>query len=515
MPKSYRKRSRRSSSSLPAPIALIAKSAARQFKRDQLIQQINDSAQYFGDTNRASRNIGLRYDRMAARGQGAYKFGRALSRWGAGKFGQAIQGAGTNMAVTGMNKVTEALGQGLYTGMGAYANELIPGKSDLAMIPSFSSSGDETGALTISHKEYIGDIYGPTTPFNVQSYSINPGLETTFPWLSQIAQNYDEYQIHQLIFTFRSTTTDIGSNTNGQCGTVVMGTNYNAGAPAWRDKVTMMEYDAVMSGKATESLLHGVECDPTKLSGSDGKYVRSSPVPQGQDVKTYDQGLFQLAVCNSPAGYANNSIGELWVSYTVTLRKPKFFTARGLGISQDIFVSYGGETRLQLLGPTANYLRAQANNINTLVTVSDNLIKLTFPATYTGYLLITLWVEGTLISNTGVVPASITKTGNIDFVSDIYGSQAGGAGVDTPTYYIASASATSSLFILHVFVSGATGGIENVLNLVTGAGDAGAAITQSQLKIQEYNSGFSYRSNNLGTSDAPILVNSAGQIVVP
>jgi hypothetical protein len=509
MPKRYRASSRRSS--LPAPIAALAKSAAAQYRRDQAIDNITAASSYFNEgINLAGTNVQTRYDYNSARGQGAYKLGRAVSRFGRGKFGQALQSAATQRAV-GMIS-----GQGMYTGHGAYegtmGNELIPGKSDLAMVPNFSSSGDETGSLTISHKEYICDIYGPSTPFNCQSYAINPGLEQSFPWLSQIAQNYDEYTIHQLIYTFRSTTTDIGSNTNGQCGTVVMGTNYNAAAAPWRDKVTMMEYDAVMSGKATDSLLHGVECDPNKLSGADGKYIRANPVSAGQDPKTYDHGLFQLAVSNSPAGYVNNSIGELWVSYTVELRKPKFFTARGLGISQDIFVSGNGSEDYKFtLGSQAAMLRGQANNINCQITVTSGVIVITFPAAYSGYLLVSHLFEGVLVT-----PATYTlsSTGNVIGVNDIYGGYSPSVPGDSPVAVIWAATANQSTFLTHVLVGIATGGVDNTLTLTVPLGNT-STVSQGQLKIQEYNSGFSYRSANLGTSDAPILVNASGIVVVP
>ena len=80
-----------------------------------------------------------------------------------------------------------------------------------------------------------------------------------------------------------------------------MATNYNASSPPFSDKATMMEYAHAMSAKTTEHMTHGVECDPSKLGGSERKYIRTNPVVPSQDLKTYDHGLFQLAVANSPA----------------------------------------------------------------------------------------------------------------------------------------------------------------------------------------------------------------------
>jgi hypothetical protein len=53
----------------------------------------------------------------------------------------------------------------------------------------------------------------------------------------------------------------------------------------------------------------------------------------------YDLGTFQLAISNTPAVVANATIGELWVSYKVLLRKPKFYSTLGLAISRSDYTS--------------------------------------------------------------------------------------------------------------------------------------------------------------------------------
>jgi hypothetical protein len=80
----------------------------------------------------------------------------------------------------------------------------------------------------------------------------------------------------------------------------------------------------------------GVECDPKKLSGTPGKYVRHQGLPRGEDQKEYDLGRFTIATVDFPTQLQNQAIGELWVSYTVVLRRPKLVVSRGLAISQDL-----------------------------------------------------------------------------------------------------------------------------------------------------------------------------------
>lgn len=68
-------------------------------------------------------------------------------------------------------------------------------------LPAFS--GGKT--TIIRNREYITDIIGPSsgglpTLFNNTVFSLNPGIATTFPWLSAIASSYDTYKFHGLVF---------------------------------------------------------------------------------------------------------------------------------------------------------------------------------------------------------------------------------------------------------------------------------------------------------------------------
>ena len=62
-----------------------------------------------------------------------------------------------------------------YSGRGMYtSNALIKGSGMSA--PKVRAIGDETGAISLTHREYIGDIYGPSNNFSNQSFPLNPGF---------------------------------------------------------------------------------------------------------------------------------------------------------------------------------------------------------------------------------------------------------------------------------------------------------------------------------------------------
>lgn len=446
-------------------------------------------------------------------GRGKYSVGRNWRKFSQGvglaRLGRAAVGAASNMI-------------GRVVGSGAYGNSLMAGGAMTPEVPMVCSEADETGAVTVSRREFVADIYAPASgiAFENDSYALNPGLERTFPWLSQIAQNYEEYSFEQLIFHYRSVVTDVGSSTTGQCGSVIMCTTYNVASPEFTDKVAMQAYDGAMSCKTTESMTHGVECDDSKRAGFDAHYVRVTPVPSGQDPKTYDHGVFQLAVANTPTGYANQAIGELWVSYTVKLAKPKFSVARGLGIGRDLFVSGGSESNSSPLGALTSLLSGQMNSIGCSVSypaTPDGRIGVAIPPEYAGTLEVKFFWE---VSAGGTEPITrdLVFTGNVSGLVDMY---AAGAAGDTPAYASTPAAqaggvVTRGCAVWHIRVSPSTGGILNSFTIATAFTGAPG---QTALDIMEYNAGFSSRALGIGPtafrSDAPILVSPQGVQVVP
>lgn len=182
----------------------------------------------------------------------------------------------------------------------------------------------------ISHSEYLGDVLsGSGTPsaFNLGAYNINPGLSNTFPWLSQIAANYESYKFRGCAFCFRSTSGESVASANTALGTVVMAAAYNAGNANFTNKVEMENYEGAISSKPSNNIMFGVECQDTLNALGNHYYIRSGSVPSGQDIKTYDLAKFEIATVGMPAAATN--LGELWVTYDVELYEPKLYDSLG------------------------------------------------------------------------------------------------------------------------------------------------------------------------------------------
>lgn len=455
---------------------------------------------------RASRSA----DGFIGRGRyvGRGGFFKSLGKWG----GRAIGGLLGNKDLGGQigegaGSLFEMVkGRGKYIGRGEYepglgSNEVMAGSTRTS--PKFESVQDESGSVIVSNREYVGDIFAPAASggFDLQNFPLNPGLEQTFPWLAQTAANYEEYEFIQLVFEFKSAVQDVNS-ANGQVGTIILCTNYNASQPLFNDKPSMISYYGAVSGKSTDNLTGGIECDPKKLSGTAGKLVRSNPIVSGEDLKTYDHGNFQLATHNIPSGMLNGTLGELYVYYTVKLRKPRFLTGRGLAITRWLMVSNGGETFNDYFGG-AQALFGQQNNLAVVYTnPAASQYKVTFPGYYSGVLEIKILVEGSLTYGTWTPPST---TGNVFAVRDIYGSNASVG--DSPQWFANPGGASSNCIIVHIRVLCATNATANSITIY--GNTTGGTVAQSIMDITEYNSAFN------GADGAPVLINSAGSVVKP
>lgn len=185
-------------------------------------------------------------------------------------------------------------------------------------VPVFRNGQD----TVLMHREFIADIQGSPS-FENSLYGVNPGVPGTFPWLSQIAAQYEEYEFLGLLFEYVPTSSAIGSSTNPSLGSVMMATNYDAADEPFASKQEIDSYQFANSGPPFQRILHTVEC--AKASNTMNKYFvrNSSGIRAGSSIQMYDLGNFQICTQGMQANY---TVGELWVTYKVKLSRPRVKT---------------------------------------------------------------------------------------------------------------------------------------------------------------------------------------------
>lgn len=201
-------------------------------------------------------------------------------------------------------------------------------KNNTLMGPAGYKFGDATTNVRIQHREYLTDIVA-STDFALQSFPIQPGDTTTFPWFSRLASSFQQYQLKGCVFYFRSMSAEWSGNSQ-TIGTIIMGTQYNAEEPNFMSKVEMLAHEFSCSSKATQDLLHPVECARNQTFNPQ-LFLRTEELKDEDDIMLYDWGNFQIATVGFDGGAVGTVIGELWVTYDIELLKPRLNRSIGLG----------------------------------------------------------------------------------------------------------------------------------------------------------------------------------------
>jgi hypothetical protein len=165
----------------------------------------------------------------------------------------------------------------------------------------------------IKNSELVGDLLG-SVAFTATGYRINPGLAATFPWLSVVANQWQQYRFHSLSFRFVTRTS------TSHAGSVVIAPEYdpNQAAPETEAEATNRQ-DAVENVCWVSS-----ECvlDPAAMFPyGPRKAVRSAMSAGG--LSNYDAGTIYFCSTGEPDATA---IGKIWVDYDCELFVPQVGT---------------------------------------------------------------------------------------------------------------------------------------------------------------------------------------------
>lgn len=300
----------------------------------------------------------------------------------------------------GMGKLGKSLGGavGKFLGHGDYvvqSNSLIPGKNNQGPgVPVFQKDGKR--GIRVTEREFLGDIISGSTlvngssSFNIQTYRINPGLNSTFPWLSAVAQQFEEWEPLGIVFEFVSTSSEFNGSSQG-LGVVVAATDYDVYDQPFFNKIQMESEDYSCSTKASVNMMHGIECAKAERE-SPVMYIRASAIPTGATAAQYDLGNFQIATQGMSVAGVN--VGELWVSYDIALYKKNLF---GGQLGNDVLTSIIiGTTSIS----TSNYFStAPTQTGNMFLTLGGATI--TFPKwLQSGVFMITYEVDASSITST-------------------------------------------------------------------------------------------------------------------
>lgn len=216
--------------------------------------------------------------------------------------------------------------------------------------------------LTLSHKEFVRDIYAPQDATN-QIFSINPGIKTSFPWLANIANNFETYRFTKLWFEYIP---NVGTSTDGA---ITIAPDYDAADNnSDASKSTLFSFEDTLRSPlwATARMV----CSPKNLQKQKNYFIRNSSLRTNLDIKMYDP----LSLIVLVTGAKDVTVGELWVHYTIVLETPQIETVDpdefnivdNLMTHTTVNTPFSNVNKSSILGSLADQLKATLEDGDTI-----------------------------------------------------------------------------------------------------------------------------------------------------
>jgi hypothetical protein len=261
----------------------------------------------------------------ALQGRGGYlgdlwKAGRRFVPRAIGGAAGALTGRGAKAGwELGADFSKKILGWGDYSVPWSVSMNSLVTRGQAPVVSNVTESG-----VRLTHREYLGTLFS-TTSFSNNVYYINPGLNGSFPWLSRIAANFQQYELMGAVITFKSALTDAVASFSS-LGSVIIAADMNSAAAPATSQLQLEQMQFVASAKPSQEIVAPIECAP-KLGGAGVRYIRTGAVPTSASILDYDHCLIQVATAGQPSGGVE--LGRLYISYDVKLLNPKMLTPAG------------------------------------------------------------------------------------------------------------------------------------------------------------------------------------------
>jgi len=229
-------------------------------------------------------------------------------------------------------------------------------------------------------REFISNILA-TEDFTAVKFSFNPGISTSFPWLSGVATSFEKYVVKNVRFYFETSCPTIVA------GTVMMAPEFNVTDPIPESKQELLEYAYATRSPIWQNF--EVKLQSKDIMSYKDYYIRGGMVPEGNDPRLYDPFYWIVAVDGAPDSI--NDIGELWIEYEIELSLPQRINNFGyISNFKQFDLGPSGVNDTFTLGQTVTL---EAGTANVLIT-QDNLGYFTFPEGFSGIMYYTVFGDG-------------------------------------------------------------------------------------------------------------------------
>jgi len=215
------------------------------------------------------------------------------------------------------------------------------GSSGNALMPPKFENSRSAGGVCVVHREFAMNLVVPEIrqAFSTFTLGLNPGNATIFPWLSNIATDFQLFRFKGVVIEFVSFTSPM--NLQPAMGYIMMSGVYNVLQAPYENSVELENSAEAIVFRPDRSAMYGMECKDTNYR----KYFVLQPTAQIIDDALYTPFNIQIATEGLPDTFQPGSVlGQIWISYEIEFFEPLYR-----------FPSGGSNLLLSITGPsTAN-----------------------------------------------------------------------------------------------------------------------------------------------------------------
>lgn len=189
----------------------------------------------------------------------------------------------------------------------------------------------------VVHRELITNLVAPAANPTVwgiataNEFPLQPGSNITFPWLSNMALNWERYRFNKLRFRYLPR---LGTQNSGSVSLIP---DYDAADAAPSNEMIASSLQNMKEDACWKEIV--IDLDPKSLNAlSPSKFTRFGNLASNLDIKTYDSG--NLFIATSDVTTNSQALGKVWVEYDVTFMTPQLPPSG----SQTSFMVNGGTT---------------------------------------------------------------------------------------------------------------------------------------------------------------------------
>lgn len=268
-------------------------------------------------------------------------------------------------------------------------------------------------SCVLQKREFVRSIVGTINFQTILNELVTPDNEGLFPWLSSIAPNFERYHFDELVFEYRSTSSDNFAGTNSNIGTAIFYFNSDTQDILPTNKFETKNYENTVSVRLNDHVNFPIRGGSANQGG--WLYTNNNQI-RDKDITDFVLGRLVLS---TDGAQSTGVVGELFVNYVCRFKTSKLAVSLGQSMK-----TYRANISNLYLSPTADWITPTA--LGGAVTIYRNDLgivltpnTITFPAGTIGAYYIIINVTGaaaTAIKSALGVLTITNATGNQVFL---------------------------------------------------------------------------------------------------